>query len=75
VCYKTRGHYLERFQLDVGLINAIEKHQPLGPVFGETFRHVREVRKEGADLDRQGDAHLPPHRTDNLNVLVFQFRA
>ncbi len=60
------GHDRQRLEVDVGLEEAVEEDEPVRAGDGEPRRKVRERGEERAELDRERDPHLRPHRADDV---------
>jgi hypothetical protein len=52
------GPQLQPFDVDVGLVEAVEQHQPIGSGGGQARRHGAEVGEKGAELHGQGHGQL-----------------
>jgi hypothetical protein len=48
------GHHFQRFQVEIGLVEAIEKHQAVAPA-ASSFGHVRHRAEVRAELHGHGD--------------------
>ena len=56
------GGDLQGLGVDVGLVEAVEQHQPVGAGVDQLHGQVAEGGVEGAELDRQRDLELVTHR-------------
>ena len=65
------GPHLHRLDVDIGLVEAVEQHQPIGACCSQTLSHGAEVGEEGAQLHGQGQAHLGAHLAHDLLQLGF----
>ncbi len=61
-------HDLERLEVEVRLVEAVEQHQAVGAGGDGRRREVRERRVERAELDRQRDRDRRADRGDQLQV-------
>ena len=62
------GLHLERFQVDVRLVEAVEQHQAVGAGLVEALGHVGEVGEERAELHRHRDGDRGLHRLEDVEV-------
>jgi hypothetical protein len=61
---------LERIEINVGLIEAIEQDKGVGAGCIEPPRHVGHVAEEGAELYRDGNCDHRLHSAENIDVLL-----
>ena len=62
------GHDVERLEVEVGLVEAVEQHQPVGAGVDDARREVGHGRVVRAELHRERDVELGAHRGDELEV-------
>ena len=67
------GSQFERFEIDIGLVEAIEQHQAVGAGLIEALGHVREVAEERAQLDGDRDVDGGFDGLQNVDVMLFDF--
>ncbi len=69
---RQAGHHLQRLQIEVGLIEAVEQHQPVGAGLGESLGQMRQRGDEGAQLERDRDTHPRANRADEVDIRIFK---
>ena len=65
------GAQHQLFNVDVRLVEAVEQHQAIGARQHQAAGHGAQVGEEGAELHRQGQAHLGAHLAHDLLHLGF----
>ena len=68
-------HHFQRFDIQVGLVEAVEQHQAVGAGFDQACGKVGQGGEERAELDRQGDVDLLAHIRHQVDVGLFQLLA
>src|SRR5271165_5778519 len=63
---------LEAFEIDVGLIEAVEEHQAVGAGEVQALGHVGEISEKGAKLDGHRDVDRSPDRFENVEIGLLQ---
>ncbi len=69
------GLTVELVEVDVGLVEAVEQHQPVGARLGQRADHVAGRAEERPDLDRQRDRDGGPDVLDQAQVGVLDLLA
>ena len=59
------------FQINIGLVEAIEENQRVCAGFVQTMGHVRQVAEERAELDRHWNRDRGLHRPQNIEIGFF----
>ena len=72
---RTFGLEFQFFQIDIGLVEAIEQHQAVGAGLVQPLRHVRHVAEEWAELDRDRNRHRRLHRLQDVEIGLFDVAA
>ena len=60
------GPQLQGFDVEIGLVKAVEEHQPIGSGRHQSGRQGAEVGEKGAEFHRQRQGHLGAHLGDDL---------
>ena len=66
-----RGLDLKQIEIEVGLVEAIEDDEAVGPGRFQPPRHVGEVAEVGADFDRDRDGDGAADLGDQIEVALF----
>ena len=66
---QVRNH-LQRFQVEVGLVEAVEHHQSIRARLLQLERHVAHRAEVGTDLHRHRNLHARRHRLDQIEIHV-----
>ena len=61
--------------VNIGLVEAVEQHQGIGPGFIQTLRHISHGTEERAEFERNGNADSRFDCFQNIDVTLFQFVA
>ena len=59
------GHNLQRFDVEIGLIETVEENQRIGPGAIQPFGNVRNRAEIGREFHRNGNAYANVHTTLN----------
>ena len=70
---RTWGVEFERFEIDIGLIEAVEENEAVGSGGVDALGHVGEVAEERAELDGDGNVDGGFDGFDDVDVVLLDF--